>query len=139
MKHKILDLIGMLVSLLCGLHCLLLPIAAFGGFAFLGLNQDHDVAHTFLLLATVAFASATAGIGTYVHKDVTSWKYVFLAGLVMALSIAFHELVDSNAVLHSLPMVVFAALLVIAHYKNLRAWHSHNGHKACGCSHTHGE
>lgn len=137
---KWLDRLGLSASLLCAIHCALVPFLGLIGVPvaldLLAVNASHETEHLFLVFGTLAFAALTFAIGTYKHRDPHSWKWMFFALVSGVSSVVFHETLEVNKYLHAAPLILVALFLMQAHRVNMKAWHYHKGgSKACECKH----
>jgi hypothetical protein len=130
--HAFLDRIGATGSLLCAVHCALLPVAIAALPALgVGLLADHRVEVGFIAFATVLGASSLV-LGWWRHRHIAALR-LLLPGLgLLWLGVLFPWLHD-NRVLHALVMTAGGALVGLAHVRNLRL--NHCALHGAGCVH----
>lgn len=116
------DRVGFAASLLCAVHCALLPLAlavlpALG----LGVGGWVDVDQAFVVFATLLGLS-TLSLGVRRHRAFRAWA-LLLPGLALVWAGAFTALHD-HSLLHALVMTAGGLLLAGAHLWNLRLTHA---------------
>ncbi|HST44992.1 MAG TPA: MerC domain-containing protein [Luteimonas sp.] len=115
------DRVGFAASLLCAVHCALLPLAlallpAFG----LGLGGWIDLDQAFVVFASLLGAT-TLSLGYRRHRAFRAWA-LLLPGLALVWAGAFSHLHD-HSILHAVVMTVGGLMLAAAHVVNLRLTH----------------
>lgn len=115
------DRIGMFGSLLCAVHCALLPLVVaalpalgLGALALIDLDQAFTVFATLLGVTTLSF-------GFRRHRAFHAWAFL-VPGLVLVWLASFSPLHD-HSVWHVLMMVAGGASMATAHFVNLRLTH----------------
>lgn len=115
------DRIGMFGSLLCAVHCALLPLVlaalptlGLGAFSLIDLDQAFTVFATLLGVTTLSF-------GFRRHRAFHAWAFL-IPGLVLVWLASFSPLHD-HSVWHVLMMVAGGASMATAHFVNLRLTH----------------
>lgn len=115
------DRVGMWASLLCAVHCALLPLAlALLPTLGLGVLGRVDVDQAFVVFATV-LGVAMLALGYRRHRAFAAW-WLLLAGLLLVWSNAFTSLHD-HSLSHALMMVTGGVLIAAAHLVNYRLSH----------------
>jgi hypothetical protein len=134
--NKFFDKMGICVSGLCLVHCLIMPIillsfpVVFSDFE----HSDHDIHFLFGILVLIS-----ATLAVYPHCRKSGRKDILglaVAGVLLILGgfTIGHEI--SETVEHGLT-VIGSILLVIAHYKNIRIKHSTCEDKKAPCDSHH--
>lgn len=132
-RRRLADRLGASASLLCALHCALLPIAVAAVPALgLGLLGGVGFERGFTLFATV-LAVATLVSGYRRHR--TLGALMFLVPGVLALWFGAFGPLGHEGVVHAVVMTVGGTLVAAAHLLNIRLAHGHM-HDA-GCGHLH--
>lgn len=127
------DRIGAAGSLLCALHCAVLPVViALVPTLGLGLAGQADFERGFTVFATV-FALATLVAGYRRHR--TFGALMFLVPGVLAIWFGAFGPMGHDGAAHSVVMAVGGTLIAAAHLLNIRLAHGHV-HDAT-CSHRH--
>ena len=117
--RPIADAVGLTGSVLCALHCLIVPISLiFGQIGPLSLVED-EFFHRILLAVVVPAAVLAFGIGCWNHRD----RWVLLLGAVGLISLTaaltvLHELLGENG--ERATAIVASGLLIGAHVRNFR-------------------
>lgn len=116
------DRIGFAASLLCAVHCALLPLAvALLPTVGLGLGGWVDLDQAFVVFATV-LGMATLALGYRRHRAFQAWAFL-LPGLALVWAGSFTSLHDSHGLAHAAVMTVGGLALAGAHLMNLRLAH----------------
>lgn len=113
------DLIGIVGSAVCALHCLIVPLSlVVAPLAHLP-QVDDEVFHGALLWVVVPAATLAFGVGCLRHKDrlVMGFGGVGLGSLVLAFTV-LHDLVGENG--ERVAATLAAASLIAAHVRNFR-------------------
>lgn len=129
-RHRLLDRIGAYGSLLCALHCALLPVAIALlpslGIALIGSER--------LELAFTVFAS---GIGLFSlvlgyrrHRAVRALS-LLLAGLAVLWFAVLYPPLHQAQLAHAVAMTLGGTLIGLAHLANLRLNHGHVHDASC--------
>jgi hypothetical protein len=115
------DRVGMWASLLCAVHCALLPLAL-ALLPTLGLSAFGrvDVDQAFVVFATV-LGIASLGLGYRRHRAFAAWLLLAL-GLALVWANAFTSLHD-HSLWHAVMMVAGGLLIAAAHLVNYRLSH----------------
>ena len=115
------DRVGMIGSLLCAVHCALLPLVlalvptlSLGAFALVDIDQAFTVFATLLGVTTLSF-------GFRRHRAFHAWVFL-IPGLALVWLASFSPLHD-HSVWHVLMMVAGGASMATAHFVNLRLTH----------------
>lgn len=124
------DRFGATASLLCAVHCALLPLViailpALG----LGFLADHRFEHAFIAFASV-LALTTLVFGFRRHQHFRAFWFL-VPGIVLLFAGIFVEF-ESSALLHAALVAMGGSLVAIAHVINLRLSHGHVHSSACG-------
>lgn len=129
-SHRYLDRLGATGSLLCAIHCALLPLAI-ALLPALGLASTRydGVERGFIAFATALGAFSIAW-GYRRHGGVRAMG-LLVAGLLALWSGILAEPLHHNAVVHALVMTLGGALVGLAHLANLRLVHIHDA----SCAH----
>ena len=119
------DRFGFAASVLCALHCALLPLAV-ALLPALGLNVGGwiDFDQAFVVFATV-LGVTTLTVGYRRHRAFRAWA-LLLPGLALVWGGAFTRLHD-HGLAHAAIMVAGGLLLAAAHLVNLRLSHARAG------------
>ena len=131
-SHRLLDHLGATGSLLCALHCALLPLLiallpSLGVSAWLGEGFEQ----VFVLFATL-FGLAVLVSSYRRHRAVRALGLLIPGLLVLWVGILYPPLHDS-VLPHAITMTLGGALVAFAHLINLRLnhWHVHDA----SCAH----
>lgn len=115
------DRIGMFGSLLCAIHCALLPLViavlptlGLGAFSLIDIDQAFTVFATLLGVTTL-------GVGFRRHRAFRAWAFL-VPGLVLVWLASFTALHD-HSFWHVMMMVAGGASMATAHFVNLRLTH----------------
>jgi len=117
--RQIADAVGVTGSMLCALHCLIVPITlVFGQIGPLSMVED-EFYHRALLFVVVPAAVLALGIGCRSHRD----RWVLLLGLAGLLTLTaalttLHDLAGESG--ERAAALLASALLVTAHVRNFR-------------------
>lgn len=129
-RHKLLDRLGATGSLLCALHCALVPVAiallpSLGIAAWLG----DDFERGFVIFATL-LGLFTVVWGWRRHGEVRAlWLLVpGLAALWLGISV---EALHHDLLVHAAVMTAGGTLVGLAHLANLRLTHAHVHNAHC--------
>ena len=112
------DRIGMWASLLCALHCALVPVVlallpALG----LGAIDLVDVDQAFVVFATL-LGVVTMTLGYRKHRALGAWTLLII-GLGLVWANTFTSLHD-HSILHAVMMTIGGLLIALAHFVNFR-------------------
>lgn len=130
--HRLLDRLGTAGSLLCALHCALLPLLIavlppLGLAAWLG-SDDVEVA--FVIFATLLGAFSLVW-GYRQHGEVRALG-LLLPGLLLLWAGAWVPVLHAQSpILHAVVMTIGGVLVALAHWANLRLNHGHVHGKGC--------
>lgn len=115
------DRIGMFGSVLCAVHCALLPLLVavlptlgLGAFSLIDIDQAFTVFATLLGVTTLS-------VGFRRHRAFHAWMFL-IPGLVLVWLASFSPLHD-HSIWHVLMMVAGGASMATAHFVNLRLTH----------------
>ncbi len=127
---RLADRFGATASLLCAVHCALLPVViallpALG----LGFLADHRFEHAFIAFASV-LALTTLAIGFRRHQDFRAFWFL-LPGIGLLFAGIFIEF-QNSAIVHAVLVAMGGSLVAIAHLTNLRLTHGHVHSAGCG-------
>lgn len=127
---RLADRFGATASLLCAVHCALLPLVlavlpALG----LGFLADHRFEHAFIAFASV-LALTTLLFGFRRHQHFRAFWFL-VPGIVLLFAGIFVEF-DNSALLHAGLVALGGTLVAIAHLTNLRLNHVHVHGPTCG-------
>ena len=117
--REIADAVGIMSSMLCALHCLIVPMTLlFGPIGALSLVED-EFYHRALLFFVVPAAVFAFGIGCRSHRD----RWVLMLGLAGLLTLTaaltvLHDLVGENGERGG--ALLASGLMVVAHVRNFR-------------------
>lgn len=119
------DRVGFTASLLCAVHCALLPLVlallpALG----LGIGGWIDLDQAFVVFATL-LGVTTLALGYRRHRAFRAWA-LLLPGLLLVWAGAFTVL-HTHSVFHAAVMTTGGLLLAAAHLVNLRMTHAAGG------------
>lgn len=126
---RIADRFGASMSMLCAVHCALLPVVlvllpALG----LGFLADHRFEHGFIAFASL-LALTSLIVGVRRHQRFRAFWFLVPGIVLLISSIAFEY---ENASLHSVMAAIGGTLVALAHVTNLRLAHRHVHDAACG-------
>lgn len=119
------DYVGMAVSILCVIHCLLLPVAIFVLPSLVSHLWEEDTVHIVLAVFVIVSAALAFGPSYLQHRNKRPLKWMF-AGLALVLfaTFAVHDVLGHE---WEAPFSVIGGLMLVrAHWINRR-----------GCNHTH--
>ena len=113
------DVVGFTGSVLCALHCLIVPVALVSGMIEPISRLDDQTFHLVLLWAVVPAAVIAFGFGCREHKD----RWVFALGAVglVTMTASFtilHEAIGESG--ERIAAMFASTLLIAAHLRN---WH----------------
>ena len=121
---------GATASLLCAVHCALLPfVLASLPLIGLGFLADHRFERGFILFACT-LALASIGVGFRRHRHFRAFWFV-VPGLVLLLVGGFVDF-GSAIYTHAVLVSIGGTLVALAHVTNLRLSHGHVHDAACG-------
>ena len=130
------DVVGCTGSVICALHCLLVPISLIFGPIGQVVVVEEEVFHRVLLWVLLPAAVVAFRIGCLEHKD----KWVLVLGMtgLISLTLAFTTLHESLGETAERWVAVLAAVLLIgAHVRNFRLCrsnvcdHESPSHRSC--------
>lgn len=133
-QHRLLDRLGATGSLLCAVHCALLPvlIALLPTLGIAGwMNDGFEVG--FVVFATL-LGVFTIVQGYRRHRAVRA-LWLLLPGLAALWLGIGYEPLHHDAVLHAVTMTFGGTLVGLAHLANLRLSHGHVHDASCAHSH----
>lgn len=132
MNKSWLDRIGVILSIGCMIHCLLLPIIL-PALPLLGLVFDHESGFHFVLSFIIAGVAALALVPGYKKHGVLNPIIVGFAGVMVLIAGGIVEgMHHQHEVSHTVITVFGSILMVSAHIKNHRL--------SCSCDHhKHGD
>lgn len=127
---RLADRFGATASLLCAVHCALLPLVI-ALLPALGLSflADHRFEHAFIAFASV-LALTTMVFGFRRHQDFRAFWFL-LPGIGLLFTGILFEFQNSTIV-HAVLVAMGGSLVAIAHVTNLRLTHVHVHSAACG-------
>lgn len=128
------DRVGVAGSLLCAVHCALMPVLlaalpalGLGGFALIDIDQGFTIFATLLGITTLA-------VGFRRHRAFRAWL-VLVPGLALVWLGSFTPLHD-HSIVHTIMMVAGGLMIALAHLVNLRLGHEAMGRApAAGVAH----
>lgn len=125
MHHKPLDKAGIIIAVLCALHCLLVPVVlptlALVGLSFLGF----EIFERIILSISLLVGGIAVIMGMRHHASWTPLWFLILGGVMYF---------NKNALGHHIePLLILtgATFIVIAHILNLHLCRVKNRNKAC--------
>lgn len=130
--HRLLDRLGASSSIICAIHCALLPvaIAVLPAVGLMSMDSSR-LEHAFVVFATLVGAFSL--IQGYRRHGVARALWLLLSGLgVLWLGVLYPPL-HASVIPHAVAMTFGGTLVGVAHVINLRLNHGHV-HDAC-CSH----
>lgn len=115
------DRVGMWASLVCAVHCALLPLVL-AILPMLGLGAFHlvDIDQAFVVFATV-LGVMTMTLGYRRHRAFGGWAFL-VPGLLLVWANSFTSLHD-HSIWHAAMMVSGGLLIAAAHFLNFRLSH----------------
>ena len=130
--QKIIDNLGITISSVCAIHCLLLPaIFLIAPYSFLASHEFHETLIYFILpCALIAFV-----LGCRKHGDMKVAIMGSIGIILLASAIILHETLHgdkhSDSLISVLITVVGSGILIFSHIRNrkLCAQHSYECHK----------
>lgn len=127
---RLADRFGATASLLCAVHCALLPLViavlpALG----LGILADHRFERVFIAFAS-ALALTTLAIGFRRHQQFRAFWFLAPGICLLVAGIVFDF--DHSSFLHAGLVALGGTLVALAHLTNLRLAHRHVHDAACG-------
>ncbi len=125
-KHRLFDRIGISISSLCFIHCLITPFLAFG-FPFLVTSFHHPLFHVVIALFVLPVGSYAFWQGYQDHGQKRILAFGIPGLLIISLAAFLPDQV-LHLVGHTSINVFGSILLITAHYLNNRA---------CRCEHKH--
>jgi hypothetical protein len=124
------DRVGMAGSLLCAVHCALMPVLlaalpalGLGGFSLVDIDQGFTIFATLLGVTTLA-------VGFRRHRAFRAWL-VLIPGLSLVWIGSFTALHD-HSIAHTVVMVAGGLSIALAHLINLRLGHEAAGRALAG-------
>lgn len=125
---RLVDRFGAGASLLCAVHCALLPIAiAIVPALGLGFLADHRFEHAFIAFASVLALGALI-VGFRRHQRFRAFGFLLPGIVLMFAGVAVEY---DRAFLHAVLVAIGGSLIAIAHLTNLRLAHRHVHTVAC--------
>ncbi len=118
LRARVLDKIGVSVSLLCLVHCLVLPFALVGLSAWGTAGLWNTLVHTSIAVLAIPAAVLTALPGYREHRRVQVPVLLLGGALVLGLSLLLHDVIGENG--HVAATVVGSLLLLTGHVQNYR-------------------
>ena len=126
MKTNVLDLLGMSVSGLCVVHCLLTPLLLVFSPIYWGELFAHETVHLLFLILGSSFALLSLNHGYRKHQQLS---ILFLGAIGLLLLFLALTFIEGSS--YEIGVTLLGGLLLIsAHFKNWRA---------CGCNAQHCE
>ena len=129
-RHRLIDRLGAYGSILCAVHCALLPIVI----ALLPSTLVALVGNDRLELAFVVFASAiglfSLAWGYRRHRAVRALS-LLLPGLAVLWFGVLHQPLHQSVIPHAIAMTIGGTLVGLAHLANLRLNHMHVHNATC--------
>ena len=125
MSPKLLDRAGILVSSLCLLHCMALPLVAFSIPSLGALVAVNETLVHIMLLGCALPISYFAFRHGYTHHQDVKIVVLGVSGLVLLILGISHLFGESSELWLTVPGAI---LLFMAHMRNWRYHHSHTGH-----------
>jgi hypothetical protein len=122
-RHRLLDRLGATGSLLCAVHCALLPSLGIATWLDNGFEQGFVVFASLLGLFTMVQ-------GYRRHRAVRA-LWLLVPGLVALWSGIGFEPLHHDAILHAVTMTFGGTLVGLAHLANLRLSHGHVHDATC--------
>ena len=124
------DRFGATASLLCALHCAVLPlvIAALPALG-LGFLANHAFERVFIACASV-LALASLALGFRRHRRVRAFWFLVPGVVLLLLGIVID--IDGQPLGHALLVSLGGTLVALSHLTNLRLAHGHVHDAACG-------
>lgn len=123
------DRFGATASLLCAVHCALLPLVlallpALG----LGFLADHRFEHGFIAFASL-LALTSLVVGFRRHQRFRAFWFLVPGIALLFAGIVFEY---DSTILHAVLVATGGTLVALAHFTNLRLAHRHVHDAACG-------
>ncbi|MFT3807542.1 MerC domain-containing protein [Arenimonas sp.] len=132
--NRLLDRLGAAGSLLCAIHCALLPfVLALLPALGLGVLATSDFEYGYVAFATV-LALASLWMGYRRHRVYRALAFLVPGLLAVWGGILLPEL-HENAIVHAVTMTFGGTLIAVAHLVNLRLTHGHVHDASCAHSH----
>lgn len=124
------DRIGMTGSIVCAVHCALLPLV-FAALPTVGLGvlASWGFELGFVLFAT-ALAIGSLAWGYRRHGRYRAWMFL-LPGLLMLWTAVWYPALHHAAIPHAVAMTLGGTVIAVAHLFNLRLSHAHVHDASC--------
>ncbi len=121
-KYKKLDYLGITASLICAVHCSVLPIAIGLGFLGSGFLAGHGTFEMIFIILSMFFAfSSLYQSYQKIHRKIIPFT-LFVSGLIMVITgLYFHGI--SEVILATLGGIIIA----LSHFYNIRLSQQING------------
>ena len=113
------DGLGVAGSVLCILHCALLPVLLVSGAVVPTLGLNDEQFHRAVLFVILPIAALAFGIGCRKHRDTTviALAVVGLVGLALS-ALVLHDLLGESG--ERIVTLISATVLIVAHVRNYR-------------------
>lgn len=121
--EKFLDKLGMIISGVCVIHCLLTPVIILSLPWFEDIFS-HEVVHLSLLLFLFPLAIFTFTHGYKTHKKLS----IVMMGAIGIIFISIPILIHPTELIEQAITVTGSIILIIAHYNNLKGCKCHKHH-----------
>ena len=118
--EKILDKLGMIISGICVVHCLLAPIIVLA-LPWIEDIFSHEIIHLFLLLFLFPLAIFTFTHGYKIHKKVS----IIIMGITGISLISIPIITHPSSFTEKVFTITGSIILIIAHYNNLKGCKCH--------------
>lgn len=135
--HRFWDKLGISVSFICLLHCILLPFVAMLTPALQSYFGDHD--HTHIVMAIIIWPTALlAFVPAYKHHRKKWIPALAILGLLLITSSLFiHDHNQKQAYMELALSIIGSLILVYAHYQNYICNKCHSCHDEDDHEHEH--
>lgn len=129
--RQLLDRLGATGSLLCAIHCALLPIAI-AALPAIGVTAwgSHQLELAFVVFATLLGLISLA-MGYRRHRAVRALSLLVPGLLVLWAAVLYAPLHEPRSVVHAIAMTFGGTLVGLAHLANLRLNHGHVHDSTC--------
>jgi hypothetical protein len=128
--QEITDKLSIGLSMLCAIHCLVLPLLLVALPSFGALQLQNENFHTWMLISVIPISIYALTMGCKKHKR---YRLFLLGGaglVLMVVAVLFGHDIGGELGEKTLTLLG-AVLIVIAHFRNFRLCRKHND---CACS-----
>lgn len=126
------DKLAISLSLLCAIHCLVLPLALVLLPSLVSLNLENEAFHTWMVILVIPTSIYALTMGCKEHKN---YRFLALgiAGLALLLTAVVLEEPVMTETLEKLITLVGTSLIALSHIGNYRLCKKHSNDSNCHC------